>query len=118
MQLSARSVVQGGTMGLHRSPIKGASGEVRQNRFYGRLEGRGLVIMLSDLFAGGEEIKSGLAHLRHERHEVVVVRVLDRHELEFPFRNWVRFRGLEGEKGKLVEPALMRKTYKENFERH
>src|SRR3954468_3566475 len=34
MQLSARSVVQGGTMGLHRSPIKGASVEFRQHRVY------------------------------------------------------------------------------------
>src|SRR4051794_34724789 len=34
MQLSARSVVQGGTMGPHRSPLKGASVEFRQHRFY------------------------------------------------------------------------------------
>src|SRR2546421_10947381 len=34
MQLSARSVVQGGTMGPHRSPVKGASLEFRQHRFY------------------------------------------------------------------------------------
>src|SRR2546421_8144752 len=34
MQLSARSVVQGGTMGPHRSPVKGASVEFRQHRFY------------------------------------------------------------------------------------
>ena len=74
--------------------------------------------MLSAVFAGGVEIKSGLAHLRHERHEVVAVRVLDRHELDFPFRNWTRFKGLEGEKGRLMEPALIRRAYKENFERH
>src|SRR2546421_12673890 len=34
MQLSARSVGQGGTMGPHRSPVKGASVEFRQHRFY------------------------------------------------------------------------------------
>src|SRR5438552_11181245 len=34
MHLSARSVVQGGTMGPHRSPVKGASVEFRQHRFY------------------------------------------------------------------------------------
>src|SRR5688572_29687350 len=83
-----------------------------------RLERRGLVIILSDFFAKSEEIRSGLAHLRHERHEVVAVQVLDRHELDFPFRNWTRFRGLEGERGRLVEPALARRAYKENFERH
>ena len=83
-----------------------------------RLERRGLVIILSDFFADADEIRSGLAHLRHERHEVVAVRVLDRHELDFPFRNWTRFKGLEGEGGRLMEPALVRRAYKENFQRH
>src|SRR3954468_3294506 len=36
MQLSARSVVQGGTMGQHRSAVKGASVEFRQHRPYAR----------------------------------------------------------------------------------
>src|SRR6266567_4892954 len=34
LQLSARSVVAGSTIGSHRSPIKGASVEFRQHRFY------------------------------------------------------------------------------------
>src|SRR5580693_5425536 len=34
LQLSARSVVEGTTTGQHRSPVKGASVEFRQHRFY------------------------------------------------------------------------------------
>src|SRR5215471_2582347 len=34
LQVSARSVVEGNTVGLHRSPVKGASIEFRQHRFY------------------------------------------------------------------------------------
>src|SRR5882757_5114277 len=34
LQLSARSVVEGSITGLHRSPVKGASVEFRQHRFY------------------------------------------------------------------------------------
>src|SRR3954469_9037659 len=34
LQLTARSVVEGSTVGLHRSPLKGASVEFRQHRFY------------------------------------------------------------------------------------
>ncbi len=34
LQLSARSVVEGSISGLHRSPVKGASIEFRQHRFY------------------------------------------------------------------------------------
>src|SRR3712207_7789506 len=38
-------------------------------------------------------------------------------EVEFPFRKWSRFRGLEGERARLLEPAVARKTYLENFRR-
>src|SRR5579872_7006559 len=34
LQLSARSVVEGSIIGRHRSPVKGASVEFRQHRFY------------------------------------------------------------------------------------
>src|SRR5438105_10391308 len=34
LSLSARRVVEGNTAGLHRSPLKGASIEFRQHRFY------------------------------------------------------------------------------------
>src|SRR5512143_2739945 len=34
LELSARRVVEGSTIGLHKSPIKGASVEFRQHRFY------------------------------------------------------------------------------------
>ena len=34
LQLSARSVVEGSTIGQHRSPVKGASVTFRQHRFY------------------------------------------------------------------------------------
>src|SRR5438093_9042898 len=34
LQLSARCVVEGTTTGQHRSPVKGASIEFRQHRFY------------------------------------------------------------------------------------
>jgi uncharacterized protein (DUF58 family) len=44
--------------------------------------------------------------------------VLHGDEVEFPFRRWTRFRGLEGERGRLLEPAVVRKTYLENFRRH
>ena len=44
--------------------------------------------------------------------------MLDRDEVEFPFRKWARFRGLEGERARLLEPAVVRKSYLDNFRRH
>jgi uncharacterized protein (DUF58 family) len=83
-----------------------------------RLERRGLVIVLSDFFSDPRSIRTGIARLRHDRHEVILVQVLDRDEEEFPFRRWSRFRGLEGESPQLFETALMRRTYLDNFRRH
>ncbi|MEZ0266358.1 MAG: DUF58 domain-containing protein [Phycisphaerae bacterium] len=84
----------------------------------GRLQRRSLVVIVSDLMVPVAQFREGLAHLRHDRHEVIVLRVLDRDELEFPFSGWTRLRGLEGEKGSLCDPSLLRKTYKENQRRH
>jgi uncharacterized protein (DUF58 family) len=83
-----------------------------------RLERRALVIILSDFFVPVDEVRSGLAHLRHDRHELVAIQVVDRREEEFPFHNWCRLRGLEGEKSQLVEPAIARGVYRENFQKH
>jgi hypothetical protein len=47
-----------------------------------------------------------------------MLQVLDRDEIEFPFRRWSRFRGLEGERAQMCEPALVRKTYLDNFRAH
>ena len=83
-----------------------------------RLERRALVVLISDFLTPAAQFKEGLAHLRHDRHEVIALRVLDRDELDFPFRNWTRFRGMEGERANLCEPSLVRKTYIENQKRH
>jgi uncharacterized protein (DUF58 family) len=83
-----------------------------------RLGRRSLVIVLSDFFAPVATLREGLARMHHDRHEMVMLQVLDRDESEFPFRRWSRFRGLEGERAQMCEPALVRKTYLENFRAH
>ena len=83
-----------------------------------RLGRRSLVIAVSDCFAPVPRLREGLARLRHDRHETIVLQVLDRDEIEFPFRRWSRFRGLEGERPQLLEPALVRRAYLENFRQH
>lgn len=83
-----------------------------------RLERRALVVLISDFLVPASQFREGLAHLRHDRHEVIALRVLDRDEIEFPFRNWTRFRGMEGERASLCEPSLVRKKYLENQKRH
>jgi uncharacterized protein (DUF58 family) len=83
-----------------------------------RLGKRSLVIVITDAFAPLTRLREGLARLQHDRHETIVLQVLDADEVNFPFRTWSRFRGLEGERSQLCEPALVRKVYLENFRRH
>jgi uncharacterized protein (DUF58 family) len=83
-----------------------------------RLGRRSLVIVVSDFFAPVAKLREGLARMRHDRHETVLLQVLDPDEAEFPFKRWTRFRGLEGEHPHLCEPAMVRKTYLDNFRAH
>jgi uncharacterized protein (DUF58 family) len=76
-----------------------------------RITRRGLVIVLSDLFDEVAEVLSGLQHLRHKRHEVVVFHILDRAELDFPFRDATLFRGLEQFPELLTDPRALRQGY-------
>ena len=81
-----------------------------------RFKKRGVVIVLSDLFDDVSSLLAGLKHLRHRRHEVILMHVLDPAELDFPFRNMTMFKGLEGFDDRLVDPQSLRKAYLAEFE--
>lgn len=83
-----------------------------------RIERRALVMILSDFIAPLSHIRRALARLRHDRHEVILLRILHPDETTFPFSHWTRFRGLEGESPHLCEPARVRRIYLDNFQRH
>lgn len=80
---------------------------------------RGLLILISDGFGDVPAILSALAHLRHARHEVILMQIWDRDELEFPFRQWTRFDSLE-QSGvhHLVDPMTLRQSYMAKLEQY
>jgi hypothetical protein len=60
-----------------------------------------------------------LHHLRHKRHEVILLHVMAHDELEFPFRKWSLFENLEKPSDRLrLDPASMRAIYLENVAQH
>jgi uncharacterized protein (DUF58 family) len=83
-----------------------------------RLKKRGIVIVLSDLFDDVDAMMTGLKHLRHRRHEVVLMHVLDPAEVDFPFDQITQFRGLEQVSDVLVEPRALRAAYLAEFGRY
>ena len=83
-----------------------------------RLHRRGLIVLFSDCFGDVRALTSALAQFRSARHEVLVFHILDRDEVEFPFREWTRFESLEETQSfRLVDPAQFRAAYLENLRR-
>ncbi len=102
----------------HAAP-SGPADIVRSTRLVAnRLGRRALVIFISDFFSPAAAVRDALARLRHDRHELICIRVLHPDERNFPFQNWSMFQGLEGERAFLCEPALVRRAYLSRLEKH
>ncbi len=80
-----------------------------------RITRRGIIVIISDFFDELNDILAGLKHLRHKRHEVIVLQVLDKAELEFPFQDATLFRGLEQWPELLTDPRSLRDGYLEQI---
>ncbi len=72
---------------------------------------RALVVIASDLFEDTPTALPALRRLAARRHDVVLLHVLDRAELEFPFEGLTHFESLEDERRVLVNPAAIRREY-------
>ncbi|RME88105.1 MAG: DUF58 domain-containing protein, partial [Planctomycetota bacterium] len=86
------------------------------HRMAEKIQRRGIVILISDMFDDLENILFGLRHLRHKRHDVILFQILDHDEITFPFDDLTRFEGLEGEEDILVQPNAVRATYLKELE--
>ncbi len=84
-----------------------------------RIQRRGLVMILSDLFGDVDQLMKALAHFRHARHEVIIFQIWDPDELDFPFRQWTQFASLENSAQRhLVDPAQLRKAYLQKLQEY
>lgn len=84
-----------------------------------RIDRRGMVVIISDLFDDATKLIEAMHHLRHKRHEVILLQVMANDELDFPFRKWSLFENLELSSDRIrLDPALMRSAYLENLNKH
>jgi uncharacterized protein (DUF58 family) len=81
-----------------------------------RISRRGIIIVLSDCFDEPANILNGLKHLRHRRQEVIVMNILDKAEVEFPFQEATLFRGMEQLPELLTDPRSLRDGYLEQVQ--
>jgi uncharacterized protein (DUF58 family) len=72
---------------------------------------KGMVVLISDLFAPRDGLFKGLRLLRKRGHDVMIFHVLDDEELDFGYAGTTKFEGLE-EAGDLVcDPRSLRDGY-------
>ena len=83
------------------------------HRIADRLTKRGLVILLSDLYADDPDaVVSALQHFRYDGHEVIVFHILDHQELEFEFDRVTRFVDAESDEELITTPQAIREGYR------
>jgi len=83
----------------------------------GRLPRRGIVVLVSDLLDDPDALAAGLGLLRHQRHDLIVLHVVDPAERSFPWERSTRFRDAEGEGRLVVNPRHVRAAYLDRFAR-
>ena len=77
-----------------------------------RLPQRSVVYILSDFLTDLSSLYQGIERLRIEGHDVTLLQVLDRDELEFPFTGDLQLNGLEGERVARVDAGVINRKYR------
>ena len=72
---------------------------------------RGLVVILSDLLTPLDTLYDSLGKLQYSGHEIVILHVLHREEVELPFKDSVIFKDMEGSEEIFAEPWAFREAY-------
>lgn len=79
---------------------------------------RGLIVLISDLLAPIESLKTHLSRLRTRGHEVLLLRVLDPAEFELPIDAPTMMKDSESGREIYVDPAVAKSQYRQRFEEH
>lgn len=83
------------------------------NVFSNRSLQRGLVVLISDFFDQVDEVQKGLQLLRQQGHDVLLIHLLDRDEIDFPFDRPTHFEGMETSDQLRCHPQAYRDSYLE-----
>jgi len=102
-------VASGGRGATSMAPALERVSELAQRR-------RSLVVLVSDLFDSSGEATGVLRRLRAQHHDVAVIQVLDKDELELPFEGITLFESLEDDRRLLADPRAIRGAYLRELE--
>ena len=78
-----------------------------------RLRRRSVVVLVSDLHDDPDDVAHGLRRLRHDRHDVTVLQVLDDAETDLPWHGLVELEDAETDERLPVEAGTVRDAYRD-----
>jgi uncharacterized protein (DUF58 family) len=70
------------------------------------------VVIISDLFDEPSSIMEALRHFRHNRHDVLVMHLLDPREVDFNFKNSAVFKDMETGAELPTHPLHLQRSYR------
>jgi uncharacterized protein (DUF58 family) len=79
---------------------------------------RGIVALISDLYAPTEDVIRSLRQFRHRGNDMVVFHVLDPQEKDFRFSKVFRLQDMETKKEVVMVPSEVRETYLQRLNDH
>ena len=79
---------------------------------------RGIVVLISDLYAPAEEVVQSLRHFRFKGNDMVVFHILDPQEQEFQFSNVFRMEDMETRRQVVMVPEVVRDEYLRLMNQH
>ena len=88
------------------------------SRLRANMTRRGLVILVSDLYADADELLEALRPLAHHGQDVAVFHVLDEEEIQPSLSRISALRDLESDETVIVDPAFLKTGYRAKFKAH
>lgn len=79
---------------------------------------RGLVVLISDLYADPDEVMNALQPFAHAGQDIAVFRVLAPDEIEPSLPRVTALKDLESDSQVIVDPAFLQEGYRERFDAH
>lgn len=83
-----------------------------------RISRRSLVVIISDFFDEPESVYSALKHFRHQKHDVLVIQLLDPREMDFQMGWAATFKDMETGEELITQPLQIQQAYKQAVTKH
>lgn len=94
------------------TPSEGTRTAQALHRLAERIGRRGLVVIISDLFDDPASVIQALRHFRHDRHDVLVIHILDPREVDFDFGSAAVFKDMESGEEMTTQPVHVKRSYR------